>query len=316
MEQEALLNLLENILGKGNKTSKGNYKFVCPFHISNPPGKKKLELNLNTNDKRENPFKCWACGARGKTIHSLIHQLKLDPNKYKELKYIIQPSDIKYEKNNNDIQLPEEYISLNTVPKPKYNKILHNHAINFLKQRGLNQNDIIKYNIGVCYEGRSEKRIIIPSYDENGKLNYYSARDFTDTLSEKYLNPPMDRDNIIGLELYINWNAPIILVEGIFDALTIKRNVIPLFGKEIGNGLMKKLVTSQVNKIYIGLDKDAIKESLRYCEELINMGKEVYLIELDDKDINEAGFDKWLEIIEKTQPFTFTDLLYKKMELC
>ena len=59
---------------------------------------------------------------------------------------------------------------------------------------------------------------------------------------------------------------PIILCEGLFDAMAIKRNAIPLLGKNIQSNLMKKIVTSVVNKIYIALDRDAIKQALNFCE--------------------------------------------------
>ncbi len=119
----------------------------------------------------------------------------------------------------------------------------------------------------------------------------------------------------IGWELYINWDAPIILVEGIFDALTIKRNVIPLFGKIIHEKLMKKLVSSSVNRIYIALDPDAIKSSLKYAEKLMSYGKEIFLVTLDGKDASEVGFKKFLNIIEQSQPLNFQSLLKQKLEL-
>jgi hypothetical protein len=64
-----------------------------------------------------------------------------------------------------------------------------------------------------------------------------------------------------------------------FDALAIKRNAIPLLGKHIQKELMKKIVTSQVQKIYIALDKDAQKDAVKFCEQLMNEGKEVYLVD-------------------------------------
>jgi hypothetical protein len=98
-----------------------------------------------------------------------------------------------------------------------------------------------------------------------------------------------------------------------FDAIAIKRNVIPLLGKNIQSTLMKKLVTSQVDKIYIALDKDAIKKALDFCEQLINEGKEVYLVEMDDKDPSEMGFEHFTKLIQTTLPLTFSDLLEKKL---
>ena len=96
--------------------------------------------------------------------------------------------------------------------------------------------------------------------------------------------------NIIPFELFINWNLPLILCEGPFDAIAIKRNAIPLLGSNIQGSLMKKIVTSTVKKIYIALDSDAIKKSIKYAEEFINEGKEVYIVELQGKDPSEMGF--------------------------
>ena len=97
--------------------------------------------------------------------------------------------------------------------------------------------------------------------------------------------------------------------------LAIKRNVIPLLGKNIQDKLKKKLVTSQVQKIYIALDKDAIKQALSFCEELLNEGKEVYLVELQDKDPSEMGFENFTKLIQTTQPLTFSNLFEKKLTL-
>jgi hypothetical protein len=106
-----------------------------------------------------------------------------------------------------------------------------------------------------------------------------------------------------------------VLCEGPFDALAIKRNAIPLLGKHLQDNLMKKIVTSTVKQIYIALDKDAIKDALRFAELLLNEGKEVYLVDLDEKDPSEMGFDNFTNLIQNTYPLTTYDLMAKKIEL-
>jgi DNA primase len=212
------------------------------------------------------------------------------------------------------LELPKEFISLFDITQlDRLTQIEAKHALKFLRKRGLTLDDIVKYNIGFCKDGKYGQRVIIPSYDEFGSLNYFIARDYTEQQPQKYKNPPVDAKSAIGWELYINWDAPIILVEGMFDALTIKRNVIPLFGKLIHEKLMKKLVASSVNRIYIALDPDAIKNALKYCEQLMAYGKEIYLVELTGKDANEIGFEQFLNTIENTQPLNFQSLLIKKI---
>lgn len=312
---QALLNLLERILGKGDRKARGNFAFKCPngCHAT----KKKLEINLETQE-----WSCWICHKTekmaGKSIRSLFKKLSVGDEYLNELRLIIPSNKSKShtEYSTDQIQLPKEFQPLKT--NFDSNKTLENiyqhQALIYLKNRGVTEADIIKYNMGICLAGKYENRVIIPSYDEKGKLNYFIARDFTDAQAS-YKNPPIKNKDIIGMELYINWNLPIVLCEGVFDFLTIKRNCIPLFGKNISDALMKKIVTSQVNKIYLALDKDAYKDALKYCEELMKNGKEVYLVELDGKDINAIGFKHFLDILENTPYLSFQDLVVKKLEL-
>ena len=312
MENAALLVLLESVLGAGQKTSRGNYAFKCPFCEHH---KNKLEINSITNAKSENPWHCWVCEAKGKTIRALLKRVKAPANKFAELNLIIAPGKEETTKHVGVLSLPKEFISLIDISTlDKVTSLEARRALRFLKKRGITQEDIIKYNIGFCVNGDYKNRVIIPSYDENASLNYFIARAFVDNMT-KYKNPPTDAKSAIGWELYINWDAPIILVEGMFDALTIKRNVIPLFGKIIHEKLMKKLVRSTVNRIYIALDPDAIKNAFKHAEMLMSYGKEVYLVELDGKDANEIGFERFLNTIEQSQPLDFQSLLTKKLQL-
>jgi DNA primase len=156
--------------------------------------------------------------------------------------------------------------------------------------------------------------IIIPTYDADGRLNYFTARSFEKEPYVKYRNPSVSRD-IIPNEHLINWNLPIIICEGLFDAISIKRNAIPLLGKNIQSNLMKKIVTSLVDKIYIALDKDAMKQALKFCEMLLAEGKEVYLVDLQDKDPSEMGFKNFTKLIQNTFPLTYYNLMERKLTL-
>ncbi len=312
MENLVLLNLLESILGKSKPTSKGNHSFHCPFCNHHKP---KLEINLQTNEKKENPWHCWVCNTKGKTIKTLFKALKISGSKSEQLDTIIIPGkreEIVY----NQVNLPKEFISFSNLPElNSLQEILIRQALHFLKKRNISKEQIQKYNIGCCLEGEYANRIIIPSYDADGRLNYFMARAFNQDETRKYKNPSVQNKNIIGLEYFINWEAPIVLVEGIFDALTIQRNVIPLFGKTLSEALMKKLVLSDTEKVYVALDKDAQREALQHCQTLMSFGKEVYLVEMDGKDANEIGFKNFLNIIENTYPLTFEKIMSIKLKM-
>jgi DNA primase len=307
MINELLVNLVDSVLGTGKRTARGNVAYNCPYCNHSKP---KLEVNFTENKKGYNPWHCWACDKRGSRISILFKKLGSPFEKLEELKKIVG--------DENEYTEVIKQIAL-TLPKEfktfKNNKdIIARQAISYLKSRGITKNDILKYNIGYCETGTYAKMIIIPSYNENGQLNYFTGRSFEKNPYTKYRNPETSRD-IIPFELFINWNLPLIICEGPFDAIAIKRNVIPLLGKNIQPNLMKKIVTSTIQKIYIALDSDAKKQALKFVEKFMDEGKEVYLVELEGKDPSEMGFKQFTKLIQSTFPLTQYGLMERKLQL-
>ena len=274
MINQLLVTLVNSVLGTGKKTARGNMAYNCPHCNHHKP---KLEVNFTENKNGQNPWHCWVCGKKGKSIGLLLRGAGATQDVINEAKSLAKDVNHTYvEKTKATISLPDEFIGLNNVDT---NDIMARHALAYIKNRHISKYDIIKYNIGYCKKGLYKNMIIIPTYDADGRLNYFTARSFEKEPYVKYRNPQVSRD-IIPNEHMINWNVPLILCEGLFDAIAIKRNAIPLLGKNIQKNLMKKIVTSLVDKIYIALDKDAVKQALRFCENLMAQGKEVYLVDM------------------------------------
>jgi len=307
MVNELLVNLVNTVLGTSKRTARGNQAYHCPFCNHHKP---KLEVNFTENKKGHNPWHCWVCGKKGKTIKGLFKLLKASSDKFIELSKLVKTgSQVEEVIVQNVVELPKEFKQIldNTDLKAK-------QAYNYLKKRNVTDDDIIKYNIGYCDFGRYANMVIIPSYDKDGSLNYFTGRSFEQDPFIKYRNPECSRD-IIPFELFINWDSPLVLCEGPFDAIAIKRNAIPLLGKNIQSSLLKRIVQSTVKKIYIALDTDAIKQALKHCEYLLNQGKEVYLVELDGKDPSDLGFSYFTKLIQNTEPIDQYDLMEKKISL-
>ena len=308
MDKELLvLGLLETVLGrgKGSKTT-SDYAFYCPVCKHHNP---KLIVNIKSGQ-----YNCWTCHppTKGRTPVSLLKKIGAAVDKQIEMKSYFAGDNTKVESAKPDkVQIPQEFISLANPDS----SLEARHAIAYLKKRAIGLKDIIKYNIGYCKDGRYRNRIIVPAYDKSGDINYFIARSFEAEPRRKYDAPSCNKTEIIGFEYLINWQIPVILCEGIFDAIAIKRNAIPLFGKTIPKSLMLKLVESEVKTVYLALDKDALKEALSYSHELLNHGKEVYLIELDGKDPSEIGFENMTKLLHRAKPLSFGDLLIKKMQL-
>tara|TARA_B100001287_G_C22638070_1_gene508644 strand:- start:407 stop:1336 length:930 start_codon:yes stop_codon:yes gene_type:complete len=307
MINQLLVTLVNSVLGTGKRTARGNMAYKCPHCNHHKP---KLEVNFTENKDGHNPWHCWVCNKKGKSIGLLLRGAGATQDIINEAKSLAKDVNSTYTpKTKTTISLPSEFISLKNVDK---SNITARHALAYLKRRNISKYDILKYNIGYCENGLYANMIIIPTYDKDGRLNYFTARSFDKNAYVKYRNPQVSRD-IIPNEHMINWRVPIILCEGLFDAIAIKRNAIPLLGKNIQSNLMKKIVTSFVEKIYIALDKDAIKQALHFCEQLMMEGKEVYFVDMQDKDPSEMGFENFTKLIQKTNPMTYSSLLGRKL---
>ena len=306
MDYSFLLGSVENLLGKSQKKARENHAFHCPFCNHHKP---KLEINFATNEKGENPWECWVCNTRGRTIRSLLYQLKTPKDQAREVLKYVKKGDIYEYKHIGAVELPKNF---QLIYEASPTSIIANNVKKYLYERGLTDNDFIKYGIGYCTSGEYGGRIIIPSYSASNQLNYFVARSY-DGNYYKYKNPETSKD-IIFFENLINWNQPIIICEGVFDAIAIRRNGIPILGKSISKALLKQIIQSDVEDIYIALDQDAIKKALEYCEQFLNIGKQVYLVDLKEKDPSDMGFLAFTRHIQQAQELDLTSLMRFKLK--
>ena len=302
MDSSKLVYLVDRTIGsKGQKLKKQNeYMYWSPFVSHHKP---KLQINIVTGK-----WHCWVSNAGGHNLFQLFKKLNATREQFTELGTIVGDKPYKKrnddsEKKNKQVELPKEFLSLSYKhPSPVYR-----HAISYLQKRGITYEDILKYGIGYCDEGLYTNRIIIPSYDEDGQLNFFVGRDIFES-KMKYRNSPTQKD-IIGFDLFINWDEPIVLCEGVFDAMAIKRNAIPLFGKTVPKLLMKKIYEKCVKSIYILLDRDALKDSIKMIDGFMKNGIDVYFVNLKEGDPSDIGFKKTINLIKETKQTSFSDLI-------
>ena len=299
-----IVNLLNRVLkSQGQELSKENeYMWWSPFVNHHKP---KLQVNI-----KNGKWHCWVSGQGGHNLFQLFKKVNATKKQYQELNELSDNFSFEYvptKQENKEVKLPDEYKPMWT----KSNSPTYKHALKYLKSRGVSQDDMIKYSIGYCEDGLYSNRIIIPSYDNEGQLNFFIGRDIFDS-KLKYRNSPTPKD-IIGFELFVNWEEPILLVEGALDAITSKVNSIPLFGKTIMNNLKRKILEKKVKTLYVALDNDAVKDSMKIVEELMNEGIKVHMIKLTEKDPNDIGYEKFTDIKNSTNETSFRELVKYKL---
>ena len=286
-EVEVLVELLTDVLGEHHQhyESKGQISFDCPVcaeekGLDKGDGKGNLEINYIRH-----VYKCWACGETHGT-HGPLGKLfdGYATKAQKKLYNLIKPEELKQEeKKKVRLRLPEGYISFKES-NPRF--IPHIEAYKYLQSRGITDEIIDKYKIGYTVSGEFAYRIIVPSYDKEGILNYYVARAWTKK-KMKYKNPTVPKDEIIFNEGLIDWTKDVYLVEGAFDGFFLDNSIVML-GKKMSKLLFETLYLKAEGNIIICTDGDAWTDGLKLYHEL-NGGKlynKVKIVKLPaDKDI-------------------------------
>lgn len=301
-----VINILDETLGTGTSMKGNEQAHHCPFCHHH---KKKLQINLETQQ-----WHCWVCDSKGKKIQSLLRKLHTDSQKLKKIYEIYGEDYVTYkpssEEEKIELRLPNEFKSLLKEPtgfSPVFRKVKQ-----YANSRNITKEDIIRYNIGYCDAGLYSGRIIIPSYDSNNRLNYFIARSVFDEEKFKYKNPPVSK-NVIMFENQINWNEPITLVEGVFDAMAVKRNAIPILGKFVPTILNDNIYKQGVKEINILLDEDAQQQALRYTMQFQNQGITTKNIIPSEKDAGEMGFSQINSILKNSEKTEFSDIISQKL---
>ena len=131
--------------------------------------------------------------------------------------------------------------------------------------------------------------------------------------AHRRIKPPVSK-NVIMFENQINWNEPITLVEGVFDAMAVKRNSIPILGKFVPKKLNDAIFKNGVSSINILLDEDAQEQALRYTMQFQNQGITTKNIKPTDKDASEMGFTEVNNKLKESKKTGFGDIISQKLK--
>jgi DNA primase len=266
-EKEIVIDLLRDFLGKekAHYDLKCQITFDCPVcsydlkGLDHGDGKGNLEINYCRH-----VYKCWSCGDTHGTQGPLGKLFDKHANKKSKRTYeLIKPQDEREEKKKVYVKLPKGYVQFKDSNK---RFIPHQEALRYLHSRGVTDEMIEKYKIGFTVDGEFAYRVILPSYDKDGYLNYFIARAWVPK-KMKYKNPTVPKDEIIFNEQNVDFNKDIYLSEGAFDMLFLD-NCIPLLGKHVSTLLFERLYNEAKGDIHICLDGDAYDNAVKLYHEL------------------------------------------------
>jgi len=283
----------------------------------------KFNLEINTKKRL---FRCWRCdeprfsGSLGRLVK--MFGTSADYEIYKSYAGIYH--DYSYDEDEKEyvqVKLPEEMILFSQMES---GNLEHFEAYSYLvTERKISRDIILKYRLGFCTTGKYAKRIIIPSYDVNGEINYFVGRTYDPKeKKKKYDNPKSDKDKIIFNEGLVNWDSTVCLVEGVFEMLSFPVNIIPMLGKTLSTTLFLKLKELKPDVIVL-LDPDAYKNSVELyymlytiyvgCEDRVKIVKLPTEEDLDELRRNQ-GIDEVIKSLYGARGLTIDDYFIQKLQ--
>jgi DNA primase len=289
-----------------------NVTALCPICAKQGSSKKKLSIRLD-----DGRYHCWVCGSKGRSVVQLIKKFHPsfieEAKKYFKIKgkgFDLFGEEEVEEKTEERVEVPEGFKLLGTLVDSKNPDI--RAALQYCYTRGLRMRDLWYYKLGVSSEARFARRVIVPSFDEAGVINFYSARSIDKVRRMKYLNASIQKTKIIFNEINIDWSKELSLVEGPFDLMKCDENSTCLLGSQLSreSKLFRQIVRFQT-PIVLALDPDAIQKTHKIAAELSSFGVSVKLADIPEgKDVGDMTHEEFTEIRKHAKEWNSDFRLY------
>jgi hypothetical protein len=291
------ISFIEKVFGSGMLTSnKKNIDVKCPIcDFKDGTSKKKLSIRISDHLNH-----CWVCNWTSRSLLPLLYKffrsyVEEYKNDYVDSLEKIKEEDIKI--NNEQLFLPKDYKLLyGNVIDYKFGECLE-----YLKSRNVEMKDVLKFGLGCSNEIGFTDRIIFPSFDEKGQLNYYTKRTIKENVIPKYDNcDGRKHHERIFNEMRIDWKKPLLLVEGPFDLLKCTRNSTCLMGSNLNEKykLFSKILEHKTDVI-LCLDSDVYDKTKKIANNLASYGIGIRYVALPKKDPGKCSKNELEEYIEK-----------------
>lgn len=280
------LKFFENVFGKGKLAANGkNFGVRCPICAPSDVAKRKLIIRVLDDVNH-----CWTCGWKAHTLAPLIRKFGSMTQFTKYCEEFAPKNSISsktydnLEQDVNVIKLPDDFHLLTLASSDDLNV---RAAWIYLKKRNVTLRDAWYYKFGISNEIRWKRRIIMPSFDKEGELNYYIARNIDEyDRRPKYDNPDNDKLPVIFNEININWKKKLVICEGPFDLIKCGDNAVCLMGSDLNeeSNLFSQIIMNNT-PVALALDADMWQTKIpRIAKKLQEYNCDVTLV-----DVREFG---------------------------
>ena len=284
---ESKIKFLSRVWPRHQITSGGReFKVMCP-KCGDPSRPDKIKLCIRLDNDL---YHCWVCDLKGRSVSRLIRKVK--PTL--AASYQSQFGQVKFQEHQEDFvrcELPRGFrLVMDNLYDPDAKRVRR-----YAHTRGITDSELWRFRVG--YSPQMRRRMILPSFDEEGNLNYWTARRCDSNPDWRYLNAKVPKTQFVVGELDLDWSSEeIVLVEGPTDLIKCSLlNATCLLGSTLSENseLFRKLITYP-ERIVLALDEDARKKQDKIASLLMSFDKEVYWVtspkdsdwgDLDPRDV-------------------------------
>ncbi len=264
----------ENLEGVTINRKGTNFHTRCPFCGDSKKSQSKKRFHLKYENDQAIYGNCFNCNNSCNFYSLYAHIIGVTSdeaykkfNTYNKKSILKRLNGTKINTKNEDIN--NKYVDFSyilqdciTVDQPTNSFILkkYQHLLQqFIQERK------IKQKLYIAYRGPFKSRIIIPIWYDN-KMVYFQGRRIFSEMSPKYLNPSVNKNNIILNIENFNKDNHIIVVEGLLDAYTIGNQGTAVLGKEASKEFLSQLREKSNKPVIIAMDndKDGMAKTIEY----------------------------------------------------
>ena len=305
------IRFLNKVFGTGVLGTDGlNIAVCCP----NPkcgtygvPSKKKLVIKIDSDQ-----FQCWVCDLRGRSLHGVLRRHY--PAYYDEYntRFSKKLDIADHLSLEPEIVVPPVGFKLLATSMSSKDPDVKD-TIRYARSRNLTNRDFWYFKLGTCTRGKFRRRLIMPSFNEAGDLNYYVARTIDSAEGGmKYLNAKVPKKSVIFNEINIDWTRELTLVEGHMDLTKCDSNASCLLGSHFSEeyALFQKIIKHKTPTL-LAMDSDMGDKIQKYCKLLSSYGVPVRVLKLGTHDdVGEMTKPAFLQAKRNAKPWHSSDRLY------
>jgi hypothetical protein len=297
---------IESVFGTGNMARNGkNFAIWCPMCAPRDKGKRKLVIRLEDDANH-----CWTCTWRARSLAPLLKKFAgmRDLIRYRDTfmnenvrSLWMDPEDIETKKV---IKLPDDFT---LIPIADQRDPDTRSLIRYLtSSRNVTERDMWYYKLGRSNDPTWSRRVMIPSFNADGELNYLIGR-AVDRQKRRYENEEVERTSIVFNEININWSKRLVICEGAFDMMKCGENATCLLGASLNeNHLLFDRIVSNSTPIALALDSSAMKNALYIARKLEEYDIDVVLVDLGShKDPGEMTKSAFREALADARPYSW-----------